>query len=68
MESSTQKRALGLKDKIPDIQKTLDTVQFLKSRDVRSDPFLFSHRQTPPCSSHNSKHSIRGVVYLYFNS
>jgi len=35
MEQSTQKRALGLKDKIPDIQKTLDTVQFLKSRDVR---------------------------------
>jgi len=34
MEQSTQKRALGLKDKIPDIQKTLDTVQFLKSRDV----------------------------------
>lgn len=34
MESSTQKRALGLKDKIPDIQKTLETVQFLKSRDV----------------------------------
>ena len=36
MEQSTQKRALGLKDKIPDIQKTLDTVQFLKSRDVGS--------------------------------
>jgi len=34
MEQSTQKRALGLKDKIPDIQKTLDTVQFLKSQDV----------------------------------
>lgn len=39
MESSTQKRALGLKDKIPDIQKTLETVQFLKSRDVRFNPF-----------------------------
>jgi len=34
MESSTQKRALGLNDKIPDIEKTLATVQFLKSRDV----------------------------------
>lgn len=41
MESSTQKRALGLKDKIPDIQKTLDTVQFLKSRDVRPLVFPF---------------------------
>ena len=39
MEQSTQKRALGLKDKIPDIQKTLDTVQFLKSRDVSLEPF-----------------------------
>jgi hypothetical protein len=37
MEQSTQKRALGLKDKIPDIQKTLETVQFLKSRDVCLD-------------------------------
>jgi hypothetical protein len=35
MEQNQQKRALGLKDKIPDIQKTLETVQFLKSRDVR---------------------------------
>ncbi|KAM0710467.1 hypothetical protein Q7P35_002830 [Cladosporium inversicolor] len=38
MEQSTQKRALGLKDKIPDIQKTLDTVQFLKSRDDDAEP------------------------------
>lgn len=38
MESSTQKRALGLKDKIPDIRKTLETVQFLRSRDVRIAP------------------------------
>ena len=41
MEQSTQKRALGLKDKIPDIQKTLDTVQFLKSRDVCLRVFHF---------------------------
>ena len=40
MEQSTQKRALGLKDKIPDIQRTLDTVQFLKSRDVCSYRYL----------------------------
>ncbi|KAM0693891.1 hypothetical protein Q7P36_006015 [Cladosporium allicinum] len=38
MEQSTQKRALGLKDKIPDIQKTLETVQFLKSRDDDDEP------------------------------
>lgn len=34
MEQNTQRRAVGLKDKIPDIQKTLDTVRFLKARKV----------------------------------
>jgi hypothetical protein len=46
MEQSTQKRALGLKDKIPDIQKTLETVQFLKSRDVRLSPICPAGVQT----------------------
>lgn len=36
MEVNTQRRAAGLKDKIPDIQKTLDTVRFLKTRKVRN--------------------------------
>ena len=35
MEANTQRRAAGLKDKIPDIKKTLETVRFLKSRKVR---------------------------------
>ena len=34
MEVSTTKRAGGLKEKIPDIQKTLATVQFLQKRKV----------------------------------
>ena len=34
MEQNQQRRAAGLKDKMPDIQKTLDTVQFLKTRKV----------------------------------
>ena len=34
MEVSTTKRAAGLKEKIPDIQKTLATVQFLQKRKV----------------------------------
>jgi hypothetical protein len=34
MEANTQRRAAGLKDKIPDIQKTLETVRFLKTRKV----------------------------------
>jgi len=40
MESSTNKRALGLRDKLPDIEKTLDTVKFLKSRKVAASPFI----------------------------
>lgn len=35
MEQNQQRRAAGLKDKMPDIQKTLDTVRFLKTRKVR---------------------------------
>jgi hypothetical protein len=34
MEQNLQRRVVGLKDKLPDIQKTLDTVQFLKARRV----------------------------------
>jgi len=34
MQANTERRALGLKEKIPDIRKTLDTVRFLKSRRV----------------------------------
>lgn len=34
MEQNLQRRVAGLKDKMPDIQKTLDTVRFLKMRKV----------------------------------
>lgn len=34
MEMNTQKRMASLKEKIPDIQKTLDTVRFLKLKNV----------------------------------
>jgi len=34
MEQNLQRRVAGLKDKMPDIQKTLDTVRFLKLRKV----------------------------------
>ena len=34
MEQNLQRRVVGLKDKLPDIRKTLDTVQFLKLRTV----------------------------------
>ena len=35
MEANTQRRKAGLDEKVPDIQKTLDTVRFLKTRKVR---------------------------------
>ncbi|KAM0525479.1 hypothetical protein ACHAPE_000184 [Trichoderma viride] len=38
MELNLQRRMTGLKEKIPDIQKTLDTVQFLKLRKDATDP------------------------------
>lgn len=41
MESNQQRRAAGLKDKMPDIQKTLDTVKFLKTRKVYTTHAFF---------------------------
>ncbi|KAM0460687.1 hypothetical protein ACHAO4_001477 [Trichoderma viride] len=38
MELNLQRRMTGLREKIPDIQKTLDTVQFLKLRKDATDP------------------------------
>lgn len=38
MQVNTERRTVGLKDKIPDIQKTLETVQFLKTRSPDSEP------------------------------
>ncbi|MCJ1310059.1 peptide chain release factor 1 [Agyrium rufum] len=38
MEVNTQRRSAGLQEKIPDIQKTLDTVDFLKTRKPDSEP------------------------------
>lgn len=35
MEVNTTRRLAGLKEKVPDIQKTLDMVRFLQTRDVR---------------------------------
>ncbi|KAL9587663.1 MAG: hypothetical protein Q9212_000117 [Teloschistes hypoglaucus] len=57
MEVNTQRRAAGLKEKIPDIRKTLDMVQFLKSRKLDSDPLettfelnetLYARAEIPP--------------------
>src|SRR5690349_20652266 len=57
MQQNTQRRAAGLKDKIPDIQKTLETVRFLKSRKDDAEPIettfelndtLYAKAEVPP--------------------
>jgi len=57
MEANQQRRAAGLKDKMPDIQKTLDTVYFLTTRKPGSDPIeatfelndtLYAKANVPP--------------------
>ncbi|KAF2204097.1 prefoldin subunit [Delitschia confertaspora ATCC 74209] len=57
MEVNTQRRAAGLKDKIPDIQKTLETVRFLKTRKPDFEPIettfelndtLYAKAMVPP--------------------
>jgi prefoldin subunit 5 len=38
MQVNTERRMVGLKDKIPDIQKTLDVVKFLAARGADAEP------------------------------
>ncbi|KAL2752106.1 hypothetical protein ACRALDRAFT_1066173 [Sodiomyces alcalophilus JCM 7366] len=57
MELNLQKRKTGLKEKIPDIQKTLDSVRFLKLRKDDTEPIettfelndtLYTNAMIPP--------------------
>ncbi|KAI1259613.1 Prefoldin subunit-domain-containing protein [Xylariaceae sp. FL1019] len=57
MEVNLQRRIAGLQDKMPDIQKTLETVRFLKTRTAKSDPIettfelndtLYAKASVPP--------------------
>ncbi|KJZ76791.1 Putative prefoldin subunit 3 [Hirsutella minnesotensis 3608] len=57
MEMNLQRRMAGLREKIPDIQKTLETVRFLKSRKDEADPItttfelnetLYAQADVPP--------------------
>lgn len=63
MQLSTTRRIATLRDKIPDIQKTLDTVLFLKTRTSTSPPLrttfslsptLYAHAIIPPPRSTSS--------------
>lgn len=38
MEANTARRAAGLRDKIPDIKRTLETVRFLRTREEGDEP------------------------------
>ena len=40
MQGNTERRGQGLREKIPDIQKTLDVVQLLKMRGVSCHDWL----------------------------
>lgn len=57
MELNLQRRVAGLKSKLPDIEKTLETVQFLKLRKGDDDPIetsfelndtLYTKAEVPP--------------------
>lgn len=57
MEVNLQRRMTGLREKIPDIQKTLETVQFLKLQKDETDPIettfelnetLYTRANIPP--------------------
>ncbi|CAG9941324.1 unnamed protein product [Clonostachys rosea f. rosea IK726] len=57
MEANLQRRMTGLREKIPDIQKTLDTVRFLKLRKEETEPIettfelndtLYARANIPP--------------------
>jgi len=57
MEANQQRRMLGLQSKIPDLQKTLDTVRFLQTRRDGTEPIettfevndtLFARAEIPP--------------------
>lgn len=57
MELNLQRRVTGLNEKMPDIQKTLETVRFLKTRTDESDPIettfelndtLYAQASIPP--------------------
>lgn len=57
MELNLQRRVAGLKGKLPDIEKTLETVQFLKLRKEGDDPIettfelndtLYTKAEIPP--------------------
>lgn len=58
MEMNLQKRASGLKEKIPEIQKTLDTVQFLQLRKVGRSPLDARN----VCFNNTSTNQYPGVI------
>jgi hypothetical protein len=48
MQANVERRAQGLREKIPDIEKNLDVVQFLTTRTVCEDiDFLACYIWTP---------------------
>ncbi|KAK4497036.1 hypothetical protein PRZ48_011485 [Zasmidium cellare] len=67
MEANNQRRVAGLKDKIPDIQKTLDTVRFLKSRKPDADPLEASFELNDTLYAKANIHETE-EVYLWLGA
>jgi hypothetical protein len=60
MEANNQRRARGLRDKIPDIQKTLDTVRFLQKREVCSRIYIPRCCRTGTCTPFSNLSRLKG--------
>jgi prefoldin subunit 5 len=72
MELNLQRRVGGLKVKLPDIQKTLDTVRFLQLRRGTEDPIettfelndtLYAKAEVPPTEEVYLWLGVRAVAH-----
>ena len=56
MQANTDRRVQGLRKKVPDIHKTLETIEFLRDRPVRCGPLSagpsYAHR-SPRADTHH---------------
>lgn len=70
MEASLQRRVAGLDDKIPDIQKTADTVRFLKIRNDAevSDPIETTFELNPTLYAKAEVKAKMEEVYLWLGA
>lgn len=68
MEVNTQRRAAGLREKIPDIKKTLETVQFLQTRKPDESEPLETHFELNDTLYAKAKVAATDEVYLWLGA